>query len=136
MTGGPTDRGQGGADRSTLADFLTEAGDDQEAEVDRQPDPEGDDQVEGKDGQRDHYQGQAHDTEGHGDGEHRSDQRHRRGPESPEDEEQKQQQEGQGEELSPPKVLRGDRCDLDAGHGGATQPGVGPERRLGGNGLL
>ena len=136
VAGGPSDRGQGDVGRHTLSELLTEAGDDQQAEVDRQPDPEGDDQVEGEGGEGDHHQGQAHDAEGHGNGEHRADQRRRRSPKAPEHEEQEQQQEGQGVELGPPQVLGGDRCDLCTGHRWTAEPGVGPERRLGGEGLL
>ena len=136
MTCGSTDRGQGGVDRSASGELLPEAGDDEEAEVHRQADPERDHQVEGEDGQRDQHQGEAHDAQGDGDGEHRPDQWYRRGPKTPEHEEQQQQQEREGVEFCPSEVLRRDGCDLDAGHRWATEPGVGLQRRLGGDGLL
>ena len=124
VTRSPTDRGQGGLDRNTSSELFAEAGDDEEAEVDRQADPESDDQVEREDRERDHHQRETHDAEGDGNGEHGSDQRHRGGPKTAEHEEQQQQEERQGEELGPSEVLRGDGCDLDAGHRGAAEPGI------------
>ena len=67
---------------------------------------------------------ETHDAEGDGNGEHGSDQRHCCGPQTAEHEEQQQQEQRESEEFRPSEVLRGDGCDLDAGHGGAAEPGI------------
>ena len=68
--------GQCGLDRALPAELLTEAGHDEQAEVDGETQSEGDDQVEGKDRQRQSHDDQTHDAQGDGDGEHRTEQRH------------------------------------------------------------
>ena len=67
-------------DRALPAKLLTKAGHDEQAEVDGETQSESDDQIEGKDRQRQSHDHQTHDAQGDRDGEYRTEQRHGGGP--------------------------------------------------------
>ena len=109
---------------------------DEEAEVDRQTEPERDHQVEGEDRQRQGHADKAYDTQRHGNGEHRGLKRHGSRPEAAEHEEQQQDQERQREKFGPAEVLRGHCGDLYVSHRRPTEPAISLEGGLGRNGCL
>ena len=114
--GGPTDRGQGGADRSAWPTSSRKREMISRLKSTDSPIPRAMTRLRAK-MESGTAPGPDHDAEGHGDGDAAptGGTATARGPRKTKNGEQ---QERQGEELSPPKVLRGDRCDLDAGHGG------------------
>ncbi len=126
---------------SALGDLLAVAGDDEEAVVDRQPEPERRRQVEGEDRDRAEFAGDPQDQEGADDRQTADHQRQDRGDEAAEEEQREQEEQREGQHLGLSQVfldllvdlLLGDREAADDDPGvraqlvgdlGARRPGV------------
>ena len=136
VASGAADCRQSLLDRAVSPVLLTKARHDEEAEVDGEPQPEGDHEVEGEDRKWQDEDHEAHDAQGDGDGEQGADKRDCRRPPPPEDEEEQQDEERQDEELGSPKVLRRDSSDLDVGDRRSAEPDIALERRMRRNGAF
>ena len=111
-------------------DLLAVAGDDEEAVVDRQAEAERRGQVEGEDGDRGEFAGDAEDEEGADDRQAADQQRQQRGDEAAEEEQREQEEEREGEHLGPLEVLLDLLVDLFLGDRRAADhdPGMGVQR--------
>ena len=101
--------------------LLPVAGDDEQAVVDRQPEPEAGDEVEREDRELGHldHRAQQQQRPGHRDG--ADERRQQRGDEPAEDPEREQEQERERDQLRAEKVALDDLADLAAGDGGAAE---------------
>jgi len=106
--------------RPALGDLLAVAGDDEEAVVDRQSQPQRRGQVEGEDRDRAEFAGEAEDEEGADDRQAADHQRQDRGDEAAEEQQREQEEQGEGEHLGHFQVLFDLLVDLLLGHGGAA----------------
>src|SRR5690606_3306897 len=85
--------------RAGLGDLLAVAGDDEEAVVDRQPEPERRGQVEREDRDRAEFAGQPQDEEGADDRQAADHQRQQRRDEAAEEQQREQEEQREGEQL-------------------------------------
>ena len=121
-----------------LRDLLAVARDDEQAVVDRQPQPQTGGQVEGEDRDRDELVGEAQQQEGADDRQPADQQRKQRRDRAAEEEQREQEEEGEGEELGHPQVLLdllvdlllGERDPADRDPGPALEVGRDPLRRV------
>ena len=123
---GAPHRGQAG---TVLGDLLAVAGDDEEAVVDRQPEPEAGGQVEREDRDRADLAGDAQGEEGADDRQRADHQRQQRGDQASEEEQREQEEQREGQQLGHPQVLLDLLVDLLLRHRGTADrdPGAAGE---------
>ena len=108
-----------------LRDLLAVARDDEQAVVDRQPEPEPGDQVEGEDRDRAELAGDPQHDQRADDREAADEQRQQRGDEAAEEEQREHEEDRKRVELGGAQVLFGLLVDLGLGDGGPARPDAG-----------